>query len=236
MEVTLESSKGALNRISSSPLGLMTLTWMAWLAAGGVIGVMAWGIDRTPLVAVLIPYLVYASRNRASVFFLTFGYHLAVVRFLPAYVANWFGNDLYGLATWLSLGFVCAVAWILFWTASNRPVRVAISCALTFIVTLMPPIALVMPGHPLVAWGFIAEGLGWFGVVLALGLTVYGCVQIRQSQWLSTHRKMTLVAGMIVALLFIIASYHQPRQSGRAVEDMVAFNTNFGPPRKQMRK
>lgn len=204
--------------------------WLGWLATGAILGGLAWGIGRTPMLAVLLPLLCFVPALRSSVFFLALGYHLATARHLPAYAQNWFGEPIYGLAMWLILGVICAAAWSLIWTRSTNPWRVGVASASAFLVTLLPPVALVLPGHPLVAWGFIVEGMGWIGVLLAVSATVFACVSLRRSRWAANNPRLLALGFVVVGGWMVAVSFHQTRFVGRAVDDMVAFNTGWGSP------
>lgn len=204
--------------------------WLGWLATGALLGALAWGAGRTPMLAILLPVLCFVPAHRASVFFLTLGYHLAVARYLPEYAVNWFGVQAYGLGMWIVLGLICAAVWALMWTRSTKPWRVGAASASAFLVALLPPVALVLPGHPLVAWGFVVEGMGWFGVALALAVTVFAAITLRRSIWAASNPRLLAIGMAVLGCWMAGVSFYQARLDGRAVEDMVAFNTGWGSP------
>jgi len=211
-------------------IGQQTLAWLAWLSVGAAIGYAAWGSGRTPLLAILIPLLCFSARSRSEAFLLALGYHLAVVRFLPDYAKAWFDEPLLGLPIWLGVGFVSAAGWATGWTASSDGKRVALASLCALAITLLPPVAVVLPGHPVVAWGFLLEGTGWVGLFAAIAATMGGCVLVRRARVSEAHVwHLPLVMGLIAAFL-VTLSLRQDRMDGSVVGDMAAFATGWGSP------
>lgn len=131
---------------------------------GGTLAVLAWGLGRTPAVSLLMPVLWILMPSRASAFALAATYHMMVVRFLPELAGTWFDSGLVGFLLWVGLGVISGLAWAICWPRSGRPVRVVVSSIAVMLVLLMPPVAMALPGHPLIGVGFLVPGTGWVGV------------------------------------------------------------------------
>lgn len=217
-----------LRKIANVP----TTGWSFILYAifGGTLGVVAWGSGRTPVMAVLLPVVVLTAPSRLAAFAAALAYHLCVVRFAPEYVSHWFNNPAYGLAAWNVIGLVSAIVWAAFWTSSSRPWVVGLLAGLAFVVTLLPPWAVVMPGHPIVGWGFVLEGWAWFGIALGIAATGFVCAGVRSASS-SKRQAVAARAGIaLVAALLLVISFKQDRLSGQIVGDMYAFSTGWGDP------
>lgn len=204
-----------------------------WFAFGSGLAFAAWGINRTPVLAILMPVLLFAASRRSEVLFYALGYHLTVVRFVPGYVATWFDSTPIGLLAWLVLGWCSAAAWTLMWTRSHTAARVALASAVGFILTLLPPIAIVLPGHPLVAWGYVIPGTAWFGVVFAVVATAGLSVLVRRYLFVDEQQRRLTMIVLGSSVLFLGGlGLRQPYDVGRVVGDFVAIQTGWGhPPR-----
>ncbi|WP_291517420.1 hypothetical protein [Acidovorax sp.] len=200
-----------------------------WLVGGALLGIAAWGLYRTPLLAVMLPVLCFMAPRRACVFALALGYHLATVRFLPEYLLQWFSNYATAVLGWLALGIVSASVWTLCWTASEKRWRVALAAASGFVLSLLPPFAVVLPGHPLVGWGFVMGGKHWFGVVFAIFITAYVATEIRVARSKAPRWLVPYVAAMVIAGLGW-GSFFQRQGDGREVQDTVAIHSGWGKP------
>lgn len=131
---------------------------------GGAVAVLAWGVGRTPAVSLLLPVLWILMPSRVSAFCLAATYHMVVVRFIPELAGTWFDSSLVGYSLWVGLGVISGVAWAICWPRSGSPAWVVGSSIVVMLVLLVPPVAMALPGHPLVGVGFLAPGTGWFGV------------------------------------------------------------------------
>lgn len=138
--------------------------------AGILIGYLAWNAEVAPVAATLLPLAVLACSTRIAVFLLALGYHATTVRGLAEFAANYFGGDLFlGALLWLLLAAASAVGWIVFWKPSGSSLSRSTLVVLGMLLTLLPPFASVMPGHPLIGWGYLLPGWGWTGVFTAIG-------------------------------------------------------------------
>lgn len=190
MTLPSSSAVGHAEERSDAFAGTGTQKWaslgryapLAWALVGWLLGALAWGGKGAPALAILAPVAVVLARSRLAVYLYWVAYHLAVVRALPAYAEAWFDSAWPGTVSWLLLGLVCAVPWTLFWTRSQEQGRTVVMVILGFLIALLPPIAAVAPGHPLVAWGFVLQGWGWGGLVFGAMLTGYAAAVIRTKQ------------------------------------------------------
>ena len=144
---------------------------MFFAAVGSGLGVLAWGQYSSPALALLLPLLWVMAPGRMQAFVLTLTYHLAVVRFLPPYAGTWFESLSVGIFIWLGLGILSALAWTLFWPSRKRPWMTPVAVFLALLVTIVSPVALVMPGHPIMGLGFLWQAGGWVAVTAFLLLT-----------------------------------------------------------------
>lgn len=168
------------------------------LAVGAALGWAAWGEGRAPALATLLPLLVALCRSRSQAFLLGLGYTVALLRHTAAFIGSWFDNSLLiGAAAVLAYGLISGAVWCLGWSASERPWRKALALGVAWIVAVMPPATVGLPGHPVIAWGAITPSLGWVGVGLAL-LTPAGLVW-----WVTEHRQRPRVVVGVVGSLTV---------------------------------
>lgn len=141
----------------------------AGLAAGAVLGVAAWGEGRVPVLALALPLLIVFSRTRGQAFSVAFGYALGMLRFSAAFVASWFNDNLaIGALVVLAFAAITSTVWCLGWTKSRRwPVRLL---AITGAWLLALAANTGVPGHPLIAMGYVLPGTGWLGVGVSLAI------------------------------------------------------------------
>lgn len=146
---------------------------------GFLLAFASWGEGRSPAPAIVLPLLWCLAPSRLSAFALCTAYHLGVVRFLPGYAGTWFGSELTGAAIWAAMGSICGLGWALCWTGSKKASWNILAVLAAIAVTLLSPVAGVLPGHPLVAWGFLLPGTGWVGVGLMVILSTAGVWALR---------------------------------------------------------
>lgn len=193
---------------------------------GGLIGFLAWGEGRTPLVAAILPVAIALAGSRLQAFALSLGYVLGTVRGLPAFASSWFGDELWtGALLWLLVGLLAGAAWSLAWTASVKPWRKALAILVAWTVTLMPPVAISSPGHVVIAWGYITPGWGWLGVILSAAVPAALMWAVTAKEW-----PMWRVRGGVVATaaLLVGASFFYEELENRYVNDIVAISTKWG--------
>lgn len=135
------------------------------LLMGAALGVSAWGQGRVPVLALLLPVLVALSATRSQAFCVGLGYAVAVLRYSAAFIGSWFGDDmLIGSAAVLTYGVLSGFVWSLGWSGSIRPIRRSAATLLGWLIALLPPAAIGVPGHPVIAAGYLLPDWGWFGV------------------------------------------------------------------------
>lgn len=169
---------------------------MVVLLAGAALGWLAWGEGRAPALAALLPVLVALCRSRTQAFLLGLGYTIALLRHTAAFIGSWFDDSLLvGASAVLAYGLISGAVWCLGWSRSGHPWRKALAVVVAWTVALLPPATVGLPGHPLIAWGAIAPGLGWVGVALAVAVPA-GLVW-----WLAEHRLRPLQTSAVIVLL-----------------------------------
>lgn len=198
---------------------------LAWILTGWLLGALAWDGQGAPALAVLVPVAAVLARTRLWAYLYWVGYHLAVVRALPAYAEAWFDSPLPGTVSWVLLGLVCAVPWTLLWTRSESQDKVLVMGILGFLLTLLPPVAAVAPGHPLVGWGFILQGWGWGGLCIGALITGYAAARARAVKPTVAFGAI-LIAGL---LLFAWGKSVAPLPM-RSVGILHSVGTHFGKP------
>jgi len=141
------------------------LTAGAYLLLGVVIAVTSWGEYSSPAISLILPVLWAISPSRLAAFTLTFGYHLAVVRFLPPFAGVWFDSLFLGVLAWLGQGLLAASTWVFLWPKRRTPVIVGLTTLAVLLATLLLPWAAVVPsGPPIMGLGFLLPKSAWFGV------------------------------------------------------------------------
>jgi hypothetical protein len=199
---------------------------------GASIGWISWGWSHSPMFAIWVIPLAYKLRSRWSVFFYAAGYHGATSGFLPNFASNWFHSSIAGIGLWAALTVLCAIFWAAAWTKSEKPETVFVVPVLAFVASTLPPIALVLCGSPLPAWGYAMQGFGWLGVAGALIGTGLLSVALRCKRLPILFPRC--VPGLVDLSLFgliattLIVSMLQTRNDGRVLEHAVGVKTNWG--------
>ena len=209
-----------------------SLERVAFAGLGAGLGWAAWGVGRTPLLAVVFPVLLFVTRDRVAAFLCAAAYHAAVLRFMGDYVDRWFGSIFFGAALHVALAVVCGASWALFWTASDQRWKVAVASASAFLMAMVPPVGMIIAGHPLFAWGFVLPpGIGWLGVVMAVMFTAAGAVATRGLHALLPRNKAAVgLAVLAVAWVVGGVASQQQRNPMRVAGHWVSFVTHLGEP------
>lgn len=154
-------------RLSAEQQGAMLLALA--LASGAALGWLSWGPGRAPALAALLPVLIAQCKTRGQAFALGAGYTLGILRHTAAFIGSWFDDSLLiGGAAVATYALISGSVWCLGWSSSSSEWRKALAVAVAWAVALLPPATLGLPGHPLIAWGTIAPGSGWFGVAASV--------------------------------------------------------------------
>jgi hypothetical protein len=194
---------------------------------GAAIGFGAWGEGRYPYLAALLPLAIGISGTRLRAFAIGFAYVLATERAGPAFMASWFDDSLIaGLALWLGSGLVGGLVWSLGWTASATPWRKALASVTAWAVTLLPPVAVLAMGHPIIAWGNIMQGTGWLGVIASCAVPAIILWNYSKAPW--SLWTMTLMFVPIAGAVVGASAYSFNQIETRFVGDMAAVSTNWG--------
>jgi len=143
--------------------------WLLGLVFGACLGAAAWGEGRAPVLALALPLAVALSSSRLQAFWLAAGYAIGMLRYNASFVATWFdGNQAVGVGVVVVYAIVTGLVWCIAWTGSLLPRRRAGAMILAWTLAALPPFTIAVPGHPLVATGYLLPGFGWFGVVLSI--------------------------------------------------------------------
>lgn len=136
-------------------------------AAGAALGFAAWGEGRAPVLALLLPAAITVCSSRSQAFLLGAGYVAGLMRHTAAFIGTWFDNSLVvGAAAVLAYAVITGAVWSVGWSRSPRASRRAVAMGLAWLIAVLPPATLAIPGHPLVATGYLLPGWGWFGVAV----------------------------------------------------------------------
>lgn len=202
---------------------------------GAALAIAAWGPDRSPAVAVMLPLLWIIMPTRSCAFALATAYHLAVVRFLGGYASVWFGSAVTGYLLWLAMGSLCGMVWAVCWPRKTTPLRIVISTLAALALTLASPVAAILPGHPIVGWGFLLPGVGWMGVALMFATTMAGAWALRiglTTRWPKHSWTTPAAVGLGVAITALLGM--QPGGDvGKVAGRIGAVSTRFGEPPPQ---
>ena len=197
------------------------------VAVGTVIGWSAWGDGRLPLTAALLPLAIGFAGARSNAFFIGFAYALATERAGPGFMAVWFGGDvLITSLMWLGSGVVGGLAWSVGWSASPVPWRRAAASVLAWALTLAPPVAVLVMGHPVIAWGYLLGDSGWLGVLASATVPAIILAKVPMISWPST-RWGWLFFPVLAAVGSAGVFAYRPSEH-QFVGDIAAISTEWG--------
>lgn len=152
-------------------VGVRASKWLRGAGCGLLLGWAAWGEERAPALALLLPLLVATRSSRGEAACAAAGYALGLLRFHVAFVARWFDGDVrMGLAVILGCALVSGALWSIGWSTAATVAPRAGRMVLAWLLALVPPAALAVPGHPLVGVGYVLPGAGWLGVAAGAAL------------------------------------------------------------------
>lgn len=194
------------------------------LVAGIALGFLGWGEGRVPVLALALPLLIVFSRSRLQAFSVAAGYVLGMLRYSPSFVASWFDNNLaVGIAVVLAFALITGAVWSIGWSGSRRLHVRVVAFAAAWLLALVLNIG--VPGHPLIAIGYVLPGWGWAGVAVAIA---FPGLALGLSHLLRGQRSRRAAAGALIATLSLaeIALY-QPPSNGLA-RGIQAERTHWG--------
>ncbi len=148
---------------------------------------------------------------------------------LMGFAAGWFNDSLLlGAISWIGLSLLAALVWSLFnqGDAQENYWKSARGVLIAVIVSLLPPFAYFIAGHPLVGWGYILQGWAFAGVAFAFGLNFFltACV----ARWRS--KPITHVVCVIAAASLLVAGAATPSQEFDTPSGIVGLDTYYGAP------
>lgn len=207
-----------------SVLGLL-----AAAAAGLALGWAAWGEGRAPILALALPLFVAACGSRGRAFAIAAGYALGLSRHAPAFIGGWFdGSLVVGFAVVAAMALISGAAWCVGWSRTAAPWRRAASMMLAWLLALAPPAALGLPGHPLIAMGYLLPGSAWLGVCAALLLAGASAAVTRPlaggaAAWIGRGGAALVIAGLAIA-----GALHPHTGGALAARGVHGMNTAWG--------
>ena len=217
-----KEAREMLRRVFDRPFtSFVIAVFMGWS-----IGVLAWGVGRSPQLAAVLPLAVALCSSRLQAFGLAFSYILAVGRGIPAFGAVWFNSEFLGWTLTLAFCLIGALVWgCLGWSGDRAPSRKALASVLAWTIALLPPAAQVLPGHVVIAWGYITPGWKWMGVGLSVVVPAGAVFYV-------FYKKVPLLKARI-ALFFLGAvlvagSFNFQEIDSRYIGDIVAVSTKWG--------
>jgi hypothetical protein len=205
---------------------LVCAQYLLAAAVGFALGLASWGEGRAPTLAVALPLAVALCRTRGQGFLLGAGYTAGILRHTVSFIGGWFdGNIGIGLVAVAGYAVASGAVWSMGWSRSdNAWIRAAAVC-MAWCVALLPPAALVVPGHPLIAIGYLLPGSGWIGVATSLlgpAAAVGAC-----AHWRWSGRRLLPVGAVVLAALATagVLSAGGDRRGALALQ---TFSTQWG--------
>jgi hypothetical protein len=217
-EATAATAARVLNGVT-----IVLVALCAW-----VIGVLAWGENRWPALAVLVPLLWIVAPGRWSAFIVGLLYPLAAVRFVPDLAGRWLGASAFGIASWLGLGLFGGALFAALWPRTATPLRVVAATVALLVIWL--PLGVVLPGHPVFGWGYILHAWHWFGVAAMFLVTCAIAIALRvgmPKRWPGMPWLNVAVLPPLAILLCFAAARPDPA-AGKVVGAVGAINTAWG--------
>lgn len=202
------------------------LPWIMAALTGGAISVAAWGEGRAPMLAAVLPLAIAMAESRTKAFVIGLAYLMGAERAGPSFIATWFDGSLsIGMGLWLGSCLIGGAAWSLGWSSSTIPWRKALASVLAWLVTLLPPVAVISMGHPVIAWGYILPGWGWFGLAMSV-IAPAGIIWAIAAHPRPRSQVVAALSGLAVIMGGTAYAYSPPET--RYVGDMVAVSTKWG--------
>lgn len=194
------------------------------VAAGVLLGVAGWGQGRVLVLAIALPLFVVFSRTRLQAFCVAFGYSLGVTRYDVAFVASWFDNNLLiGAGAMLGIAVVTGSVWCLGWSKSPHLAGRALAIGAAWFLALA--LNAGVPGHPVIAMGYVLPGSGWLGVALSIALPG---LALAAASFLPAERlRYGVGAAIVVGLAAAGIMLFRPPPAG-IVGGIQAQSTNWG--------
>jgi hypothetical protein len=194
------------------------------LAVGVLLGVAAWGEGRVPVLALALPLLVMFSRSRLQAFCVAFGYSLGLTRYHVAFVAGWFHDDLrVGAAAMLLVALITGTVWCAGWSSSRRLLVRALAITAAWLLALAMNAG--VPGHPVIAAGYLLPGTGWLGVALSIAYPWLALILVRAIPQARVRYAAGGAFGLMLALGGVLL-YQAP--AGGPVRGIQPERTHWG--------
>ena len=197
--------------------------WIYPCAVGLLIGWVAWGPGRMPLLSMVMPLTMAIATCRRQAFLIAAGYGLATQReLLQAMVESTTWSAPAPLATWFVAPVAGGIAWSLHWTRSSKPWAKSLACLVGWLAVTLPPAGTMVWGSSLAGWGYLVPGFGWGGVLLSALVPAIIIIEVTVKQE-SRQRTRTWVAA--VGLVLTAMSFAPRTVETRIVQDIVGAST-----------
>jgi len=193
---------------------------------GALLGWAAWGEGRAPALAAMLLICVGLCETRLQAFALGMFYTLALMRHVPEFIAGWFENNaVIGVGAVLTYSLIAGGVWCTGWTATKVPWKKSLAVFRGWALALLPPAAIAVPGHPLIAWGSITPGAGWIGVALSVGLSAAFVWVVAARK---IDRRFVVMAMAIVAAILGFIGWTAFGEKPQAPSGVVGMTTYWG--------
>lgn len=196
--------------------------------SGLVIGYFAWSGPEWVGLAVLLPAVWIAGRNRWEGSAAVLAYYLTGSRSLPDSSGAFFENEhsyLLGIIMWLAAGVLNTAPWAGLWTRTAGPLQLAARIAILLIVLMIPPFGLIAWLHPLLGAASNFPGTRWFGIAAGFLAILLVSILARQSlKW-----------SALIATCILVAQPFIPANT-KSFEEWTGIDTQWGRPPEQATK
>ena len=199
--------------------------WIYSCAVGLLIGWVAWGPGRMPLLSMVMPLIMAIATCRRQAFLVATAYGFATQRELLQFTVestSWSAPA--PLAAWIVAPVIGGIAWSLYWTRSSKPWAKALACLVGWLAVLFPPAGEMVWGSSLAGWGYVVPGFGWGGVLLSALVPAIVMVEVTVKQESRQHTRIWVAA---VGLVLTVMSFAPRTVETRIVQDIVGASTDW---------
>jgi hypothetical protein len=221
--------KGAVRMLAANPASARLINDVVAPSVMGVsCALAAWSPGHSPAVGLLLPLLWALAPSRLGAFMCIAAYAMTVIRFLPDFAGTWFASPALGWLCWIGVGVASAGLWAMLWPRRSSALPVAGATMAALILSLMPPVGALFPGHPVVCWGFALPGSGWIGIAAMTFATATAAAVLRAALTLprGIARAWLALAGASVALALL--GLVPESDGGQRAGNVVGMRTAWG--------
>ena len=161
-----------------------------------------------------------------------FGYHCGVVRFTAELAFPWYESWAPTIISAAAPGIAGAIALGLTWTRTESPWKLALATVAMLALLLASPLSVVLPGHPVIAAGFLLPRWGWTGVAAVFLVSPLVVVAVRvwaRQQWPRARWLGPVAIGAIAGVTYFAGQIPNP-EDGKLADRVGAISTAWGRP------